>query len=332
MRRKPTSILAWAAVTAWGSAGCMPDSFIITPVSLNRPLAEEMLYRESILPDGKIVVIGVEGILINADSPGLLNPGEHAVARFTEELEKAAKDPAVKAVVVRINSPGGTVTASELMHAELSRLRETGKPVVAMMMDVAASGGYYVACAADEIVACQSTITGSIGVIMQLFEVTGTMQKIGVQAEAIKSGDQKAAGSPFEKLDPEQRALFQTIVDDLYAQFVDVVDEGRPELDRQQVETLADGRVYTAQQALEHGLIDQIGGIRDAIDTAKELAGVKRAKVVAYERPYGYVPNYYAAAPHRPAKSDVNLINLDLGSAVRRDWPPFLYLWTPPGY
>jgi protease-4 len=310
----------------------MPDSLIITPVSINRPLAEKTLYSESILPDGKVVVIGVEGILINAESPGLLSPGEHAVARFTEELEKAAKDPGVKAVVVRINSPGGTVTASELMHAELTRFRKSGKPVVAMMMDVAASGGYYLACGADEIVACRSTVTGSIGVIMQLFEVTGTMQKIGVRAEAIKSGDQKAAGSPFETLAPEQRVLFQGIVDELYGQFVDVVDAGRPQLDRQQVETLADGRVYTAQQALEHGLIDRIGAIRDAIDAAKERAGIERAKVVAYERPYGYVPNYYAAAPQIAPGTDVNLINLDVGGAARNVWPPFMYLWTPPGH
>lgn len=308
----------------------MPDSFLITPVQTARGLVEQTLYSESVLPDGKIAVVDVDGIILNASQPSLLSQGEHPVAHLLEELDRAARDRAVKGVVLRINSPGGAVTASELMHQELTRFRETGKPVVAMMLDVAASGAYYIACAANEIVACRSTVTGSIGVIMQTFELTGTMSKIGVHADAIKSGPQKGAGSPFATMTPEQREVFQGVVSELYEQFVDVVDAGRPNLDREQVVALADGRIYTAPQALENGLIDRIGTMRDAVDRAKALAGIETAKVVAYSRPHMHTPNYYARGDAPVGDTRVNILNVDLGDHARSASPPFMYLWTHP--
>jgi protease-4 len=310
-------------------AGCAPDGFLITPISADRTLQEKVLYRESLFPAGKITVVDVEGVIINAHMPGILAKGEHPVAFLLEQLDKARRDQAVKAVVLRINSPGGAVTAAELMHTEITRFREAGKPVVAMMMDVAASGGYYIACAADEIIACRSTITGSIGVIFQTFDVTGTMHKIGAKAEAIKSGPQKGAGSPFESLTPQQRAMFQGMIDELYAQFVDVVAAGRPDLSRSRVEELADGRPFTAGQALEHGLIDSIGTMPEAIEHAKKRAAVEKVAVVTYARPHGYAPNYYARQPEAPQAS-VNLLNLDLSSWSRSYRPPLMYLWSPP--
>ena len=322
----------WAIVAVVGAVacGCVPDSFIITPISADRELTEEVLYSESIFPAGKIAVINVEGIILNSDRPSLLQPSEHAVAYLLEQLDKAREDRGVKAVVLRINSPGGSVTACELIHQELVRFKETGKPVVAVLMDVAASGGYYIACAADEIAACRSTVTGSIGVLMQTLEVTGTMHKIGVKADAIKSGPQKAAGSPFEALRPEQREVFQGIVDELHAQFVEVVAAGRPHLSREQVMELADGRVFTASQALKRGLIDRIGTMSEVIARAKQRAGIATAKVVSYARPYGYVPNYYARWGPSPARASVNLLNVDLGQRLRSGWPPFMYLWSHP--
>jgi protease-4 len=192
---------------------------------------------------------------------------------------------------------------------------------------VAASGGYYVACAADEIIACRSTVTGSIGVLMQTLEVTGTMSKIGVHADAITSGEHKAAGSPLAELSPAQREVFQNVVTELHEQFVDVVAKGRPDLSRQRVVELADGRIYTAPQALANGLIDRIGTMNDAIAAAKQRAGVDQACVVAYARPYGYVPYYYARQAPLGTPLSVNLLSVDLGRELRPGWSPFMYLW-----
>lgn len=311
------------------SAGCLPDSFIITPISASKEMEEKVLYSESLLPDGKIAIIAVDGVMLNGKQPGLLTPGDNPVIELLEQLDDARRDPGVKGVVLRINSPGGSVTAAELMHTELVRFKKSGKPVVAVMLDVAASGGYYIACGADEIIAHHSTITGSIGVVMQLFEVTGTMQKIGVTPQTIKSGAQKAAGSPFERLTPEQREVFQNVIDELYDQFVGVVDAGRKNLTREQVVTLADGRIYTSSQALEAGLIDRIGTVNDAIESVKKRAGVKKAKVIRYERPYTETPNYYARTQPADPRTQVNLINFDIAGLNRAASPPFMYLWLP---
>ncbi|MFQ5489484.1 MAG: S49 family peptidase, partial [Phycisphaerae bacterium] len=220
-------IVALACLT-----GCMPDGLLITPVSTNRALTETVINREDAWASDKIVIIDIAGLLLNAETPGLFKPGEHPVALLTEQLDKARRDKNVKAVVLRINSPGGGVTASEIMHDEITRFKKrTHKPVIAILMDVAASGGYYVACACDQIYAQHSTVTGSIGVIVQLFEFSGTMAKLGVVGNAIVSGPNKAAGSPFGPLSEDQRAIFQGIVDRLFDQFVAVVVAGRPSLD-----------------------------------------------------------------------------------------------------
>jgi protease-4 len=307
----------------------MPQGLLITPVSTHRDLVEETLASESLFALAKVALIDVNGIILNAPQPQLLGEGEHPVSLLTEQLDKARRDPAVKAVVLRINSPGGAVTASELMYDEIKRFRsQTGRPVVAVMMDVAASGGYYIACACDEIVAQRSTVTGSIGVIMQMFDLTGTMNKLGVRGDAIISGPNKAAGSPFETMTPDQRAIFEQIVDQMYEQFVDVVAQGRPHLTRERILELADGRVYNAQQALENGLIDRIASMRDTIAVAKQKSGAKSIRLVAYRRPLGYKPNYYAQAP-QPGPGDINLIKLDFPSWLRAASPQFMYLWVP---
>ncbi|MCP4249970.1 MAG: signal peptide peptidase SppA [bacterium] len=310
--------------------GCMPDGILLTPVSTNRELVEKTVYREGAWASDKVAVIDVAGLLINAHAEQLFGSGEHPVGLLLEQLDKARRDDSVKGVVLRINSPGGAVTASELMHEEVTRFRaKTGKPVVAVLMDVAASGGYYVACACDQIFAQKSTVTGSIGVIVQTFDLTGTMAKLGVHGDAITSGPNKAAGSPFAEMTDDQRAIFQEIVDQLYGQFVEVVAAGREGLDEDQVKDLADGRVYTAGQALEVGLIDRIGTMRDAIAEIKTRAGLGKIRLVRYHRPTGYVANYHAVAPQRPG--DINLINFDLPALWSLTVPRFLYLWAPGG-
>lgn len=309
--------------------GCLEGGLLITPVTTRRALVEEELVRESFFATDKIALIDVSGILLNGHEPRLIGSGEHSVSLLLEQLDRARRDDAVKAVILRINSPGGTVVASELMHEELSHFRQkTGKPVIALMMDVAASGGYYIACACDEIVAQKSTVTGSIGVIMQLFSLSGTMEMIGITSEAITSGPRKDAGSPFRKMKPDERAQFQTMVEDMFERFLEVVDEGRPNLNAAEVRKLADGRVYTAGQALEYGLIDRIASMRETIAQIKKRIEAKKIRLVTYKRPLSYRPNYYAYAP-QPSGPNVNLINVDLPSLLNRSAPKFMYLWAP---
>ena len=303
--------------------GCSAPSVLITPVSGRRVLVETELSRDSLFASDKIVIIDVSGVIINAPRPQFLGTGEHPVSLLLEQLDKARRDRRVKGVLLRINSPGGTVGASELMHDEILYFKKSGKPIVAVMMDVAASGGYYIACACDEIIAQSSTITGSIGVIMQLFDVTGIMKFIGIESNAITSGVHKDAGSPFRAMKPDERALFQAIVEDMFDRFVDVVVQGRPKLDESEVRRLADGRVYTARQALEAGLIDRIAPMREAILAVKRKAGVKRMRLVSYSRPYTFRPNYYARSP----ATEINLIKTSLG--LPSTTPRFMYLWQP---
>jgi protease-4 len=247
------------------------------------------------------------------------------LVRLREELKKAADDPDVRALVVRINSPGGTVTAADIMYRELeSWKRATKRPVVAVMLDIGASGGYYVALAADTIVAHPTSVTGSIGVIMVSLNAEGLMQKLGLSAATIKSGERKDMGSPFRTLTDEERGIFQSVIDSLHAQFVAKLVESR-KLSPDAAGAIADGRIYTAQQALERGLVDRIGYMPDAIEAARRAAGVDEARVVVYHRPREYRATYYARA-QAAAAGDVQLAQL---ATMLGAGPRFLYLWWP---
>ena len=308
-------------------SGCGPTSFLVQPVPAKKILKESVVHRdEGIFVFDKIAIVDVDGIIVNSSDTGLFGTGENPVSAYVEKLQKAARDKDVKAVVLRINSPGGTVGGSDLMYHELMSFRKyTKKPVVACILDVGASGGYYLACGCEGILASPACVTGSIGTIMQTVSFAGTMNILGIRADAIKSGDLKDMGSPLKDLRPEERKVLQELIMHFYGNFLDVVQRGRPNLPRNKLEQLADGRVYTAQQAKEVGLIDRIGYLPDAIRWAKELAGVTKTKVVIYHRPVGYKPNYYASAETLHDKP--SLINIDLPRWLRSEGPQFLYLW-----
>src|SRR5215510_9129204 len=216
MRRLPLAVFAALVLV-----GCSVVSIDLTPRI--RPLEEETVEGKG---DAKILLMDVSGFISDDTGGSTLTIGSPPprvplLVRVREELEKAAGDDKVKAVIVRINSPGGTVTASDIIFRELSSYkRKAGVPVIAVMMDVAASGGYYIALAADTLIAHPTTVTGSIGVIMISLNAEGLMQKIGVSANAIKSGERKDMGSPFRALTPDERAIFQGVIDDLQRQFV----------------------------------------------------------------------------------------------------------------
>lgn len=322
------SLLVLAVVM---SAGCRPAGGVkLSFVPANRTLEEKAVMSEGTFAP-KIAVVDVTGLLIDQQQNGLLTEGENPVSLVKEQLDKAKDDSMVKAVILRVNSPGGTVTASEMLHEEVLRFKaKSKKPVVALLTDVAASGGYYTAVASDHIVAYQSTITGSIGVIMQLFSLQGSLEALRMQTYAIKSGPFKDAGSPLRNLTPEERELFQKIVDQFYGQFVEVVAKGRPQLTKEKVKTLADGRVYTAEQAKENGLIDEIGSIYTAIDWLKCKTGDKKMSVVVYHRPQEWKGTVYAGTPaDAPKATQAGPVSIDMqsiGNAIR---PKFLYLWAP---
>ncbi|MBI3596881.1 MAG: signal peptide peptidase SppA [Nitrospirae bacterium] len=277
----------------------------------------------------KIVLMDLSGMISEEEKGTALVSEPNLVAQIKEELKKAAHDPAVKAVVLRINSPGGTVTASDILHHELEAFKQqTGKKVIVSIMDLGASGGYYVAVAADKIVAHPTTVTGSIGVIMLTVNVQGLLEKIGVTGTAIKSGDKKDMGSPLRPMTEEERQLFQGIINQMYDRFVSVVAAGRKNMTVDQVRRAADGRVYTAKQALDLGLVDGIGYLDDAIQLAKTEAGLREARVVTYIRPGSYKDNIYSQMPNG-APQTVNIVNLDLRSFVQAGVPRFMYLWSP---
>lgn len=322
--------IAWL-VLPMALVGCGPTGgYKITPIPVDKTLEETVIMREpGLAVADKIAVIDVDGVIINARKGGLFTRGDNPVSLLTEKLTAASNDNHVRAVVLRINSPGGGVAASNLMYDEIKHFKErTGRPVVAMMLDLAASGGYYVACACDDIIAHRTTVTGSIGVIMMTLDLSGALKRIYIKPNIIKSAPMKDSGSPFREMKPEDRAIFQNLIDGYHEQFVGVVDAGRPKLSTETVRELADGRIYSAQQALENGLVDRIGTMRDAVALAKQRSGAKKVRVVMYHRPLGWTPNYYAHAP-AGGPSTFNLINLNLSEWLTPATPKFLYLWAP---
>ncbi len=307
--------------------GCGPTAYKITPIPADRTLQKEVIIDEGLFAR-EIAMIEIDGVIMNSSRFSLFGEGENPVSLFSERLDKAAAE-GVAAVVLRINSPGGGVTASDVMYTELLAFKQrTGRPVVAVLMDVAASGGYYVACGADEIVAQPTTVTGSIGVIMQLVNFNGTMGKIGVESNAIVSGPMKDAGSPLRRLRDEEREVFQTLVDQMYDRFVQVVATGR-KMDAAKVRELADGRVYSASQAVELGFVDRIATLKEALAGVKTRIGAKRVRVVSYKRPTDYKPNVYAANP--APQPQLNMVNIEIPGSLMLPQAQFMYLWAP-GY
>jgi len=199
------------------------------------------------------------------------------------ELKRFKDMPWVKAVVVRIDSPGGAVAPTQEIFEEILRSKKQ-KPFIASMGGMATSGGYYIAAACDKIIANPGTLTGSIGVIMQLTNVEELMKKIGVRGVNVKSGPNKDIGSPFQPLSPEGREILQSLVDNVHSQFVTAVAKGRG-MEEAQVRKLADGRIYSGAQAQQLGLVDQFGTLQDAIELAAKRAGIDSEPAVYYSRP-----------------------------------------------
>jgi protease-4 len=221
----------------------------------------------------KVGVVTVEGVISASAEQGLLGGAVGGVRQTLKQLKRAEEDDSIKAVVLRINSPGGSAAASQEIYHEVQRLAEK-KPVVASMADVAASGGYYIALPAKTIIANQATMTGSIGVRMSYLQYYELMHELGVDGGNITSGPYKDIGTPWRDMTEDERSLLQGMIDNIYQQFVEHVSESR-ELEIGKAKELADGRIFTGEQALDEGLIDELGGFNHAVKVAGELGGIE---------------------------------------------------------
>ena len=308
-----------------GASGMQQGCITINLLEPAGPVQEVQLTGTG---DGKVLLLDLSGIISSQDKDALIQQ-PNMVAALKEELTKATKDEMVKAVVLRINSPGGTVNASDILYHEIKTFKASRKiPVVVSMMDVAASGGYYAAMASDAILVHPSTVTGSIGVIMLTVNAKGLMEKVGVEAHAITSGPRKDMGSPFRMMTAEEKAIFQGVIDSFYLRFLAVVQEGRPNLSADQIKKLADGRIYSGDQAKAAGLVDDIGYLDEAIELAKRKAGLTEARVVTYRRHGEYQNNIYSRLFGTGSALN-SLAQMDLLSVVRGGSPQFMYLWMP---
>lgn len=299
-------------------------------VPLLQPLAE--LNERTIEGEGKskFLLMDITGFISEKERSGGMKEKPSMVAEVKEALQKAEKDEDIAGVILRINSPGGTVTASDLILHELLAFKARKKvPIYACITGIGTSGGYYIATAADEISAHPTAITGSIGVLVMRFNVEGLLGKIGVTEKTVKSGDKKDFLSPFRPATPEEEKIMQAIINSLYQRFVDVVlaRPGTP-LTKPELEKLADGRIFTAQQAAAARLIDRVGYLDDTVAAMKKKLNLKEAKVIAYYRRGSYRGTIYSgSAVETP--SVVNLININADGLEILSNTEFMYLWEP---
>jgi len=284
--------------------GCGPVTFSVTLGETDARLRESVVLETPERSRDKVAMIELDGIILSVDEPGFGGGRANAVDRIVRRLNIAEHDPRVRAVVLRINSPGGGVTASDVLYREIVAFRErSGKPIVASLGDTAASGGYYVALASDRIIAHPSSVTGSVGVIIPTVNVSAGLASIGVQGRAVVSGANKDIANPLQPARDEHYAILQSLVDEMHANFRGLVAERRG-LSGGALDRVTDGRVFTGQQALEAGLIDALGGVREAFEAARELAGMEGARLVRYHGPSRRPTTPYASAAGEPAPAN----------------------------
>jgi protease-4 len=302
------------------------------------------VYEESVVEDNdsnnKIAVLEVEGIIAGFDVDG---GNQNLVNAIKDQLELAAEDKAVKAVLLKINSPGGEVLASDDIYRAIERFQKhTGKPVIASMGTLAASGGYYISAACRWIVAHELSITGSIGVIMHGYNYRGLMDKVGVQPMVFKSGqfkDMMSGDKRESEIQPEERKMMQDLVDETYRKFKKVIADGRGAAEARNRNSsepgrtlvngwetqYADGRILSGRQAFEFGFVDEIGSFEDAVERARNIAGIRDANLVRYQQPFD-IANLF----HLFGKAESRGIKVDIGVSLPRILPGRLYFIAEP--
>jgi protease IV len=276
----------------------------------------------------RVAIVDVDGLILNTPFVGPMSVGENPVAVFREKLDAIEADPCVKAVVLRVNSHGGGVAACIAMRRDLERFRtRSGKPVVACLLDTAAGGAYYLASAADHIVATPGTVTGGLGVILNLFNLQDLMAQFNVLPQSVKSGELVDIGSSARALKPGERELLQLMAEDYHRQLKTDVSRTRPKIDGA---IAFDGRIFTGSQALARGLVDRIGDLDEAIQIAGQFGSGEaagRPQVIIYRRNNDPANSIYAVTANIPLQGAGLLPNLP--GLDRSKMPTFLSIWQP---
>jgi protease-4 len=275
----------------------------------------------------KILLVSVTGLIADNRKKGLVSESPSMVEQVVAQLNKAQKDERIKAIVFKINSPGGSITASDVLYHEISSFKEkTRCKIVVSMMDVAASGAYYISLPADEIMAHPTTITGSVGVISIHPRVSALMEKIGLDVDVEKSGKHKDMGSPFRNSTIEERKLMQQLINDFGERFIGLVQKHR-KLEPQALAEVSTARIFLADEALKMRLIDKIGYINDALADARKIAGLPDdSRVIVYRAKEYPNDNYYNVTGGASTDLHVSLINIDLPESLGLK-AGFYYLW-----
>jgi len=316
--------LIFCAVCLCLISGCMA---VIVPGAESRKLKEVTLLKDKgYFIEDKILLIDISGV-IRMDSPqGLLSSRTLSPEKIKAILTKAKADKDIKAILLRVDCPGGGVTATDVITHEIKSFAEKKNiPVYAHVLGMAASGGYYVATAADRIYAEPTSVTGSIGVIMALSNFEGLAGKVGYKRVVIKSGEMKDIGNAFREMSSDERKVFQGIIGDMYDRFLETVVKNRSTIaDKETLSPLADGRIFTAAQAQKSGLVDEVGHITKTMADLKKAAGLKKSKLVTYRTDNREHPNFYS--PSAMQKNGILQIEAPAG------WPldvgGFYYLWS----
>ena len=309
-------------ILATGLTGCVSVDLqgIISP-----SLKEHEISRDSFFTKNKILIVNISGLIRPGKSRGLF-------ARYTTPnsikaiLNKAADDKNIVGVVLRINSPGGEVTATDVIYHDILAFKEETKiPVYASIMSLGTSGAYYIGAAADEIYSHPTSIIGSIGVIARVPQFSELADKIGYSEIIFKSGKNKDLGNPLTEMSEEQQVIFRNMIDSMHERFLEIVVDNRSGFaTKDELRSVADGSIYTSQDALRIELIDGIAYLDEVIEKVKLSAGLEKAKVITYDHGSGYDSNIYSKLPLQ-----VNLLNIDLRNIFGDSQPGFHYLWTP---
>jgi protease IV len=300
------------------------------PDNSTSPLARRTLPHTNPLGPA-VAVIEVDGLLVNRNLSGFGSHGENPVGLFREKLDAAAADPDIRALVLRINSPGGGVTATDIMRRDLEAFRLCREiPIIACLMDVGTGGAYYIATGADVILAHPTTVTGGIGVILNVYNLEDTLGQFNVVPMPVKSGEKIDMPSPLRAMEKEERKILEQIAEEFHQRFRNQVLQSRPKL--RLGDEGFDGRIFTATQAERDGLVDQIGYLDDAVRLAREAAGLPtRGRVVMFRRSNDRAFTAYDTTPNIPLQN--SLLPLNIPGLDRSSLPTFLYLWQPdPSY
>jgi protease IV len=306
-------------------------SNILAPVNPNAGPMQPILVESGVCSI-RVAIVDVDGLILNTPFVGPMSVGENPVAVFREKLEAIERDPCVKAVVLRINSPGGGVAACQAMRRDLEKFKQrTHLPVVSCLMDVGTGGAYYLASAADSVVAGPTSVMGGIGVILNLFNLRDLMAQFNIIPQGIKAGEYVDIGSSARSLEPAEKALLQAMADEFHKQLQTDIAQSRSRIDLAGGTTF-DGRIFTGNQALARGLIDQIGDLDDAIQLATQLScpgglnGV-RPQVILYRRTNDPANSIYAITANIPLQGAGLLPNLP--GLDRTKLPTFMSVWEP---